>query len=319
MSPTCSSIEKKFPTDSLRKTSGSSVEGLYGNALHLKKSRGLVWFIVDIVKYCLTGVFNVFVAYFGINWFLKHFGLALKPLSQAPPAGKRKFSEVEDTEKETNDDGKIESTIKMELKRWRPDHVYEAINDFVKMMWGESDMNENIKNPENNDENMNNFSIGHSVLGNWKRIPDINFVSRKVVGVKSVEEGVGHIRDLTPKKPIVSSTKFEENMFLHKCDGKESNSAEADKLEKSAGQVLLDAGNVNIETSTPLIEDKAPDVFVFSAEKSAKSPQVLEDIQEDEQSMLSQMTFAEKQVYFAKKIKDEEVAALKSRCVQKPE
>jgi len=307
MSPTCPSIEKKFTTDSSRKTSGSPVEGLYGNGLQVKKSLGLVGFIVDIVKYCLIGVLNVFV-YLGNNWFLKHFGLALIPLSQVPPAGKRKFSEVEDTEKETNDDEKVESTIKMELKRWRPDHVYEAINDFVKMMWGESDMNENIKNPESNDENMNNFPIGHSVLSNWKQIPDINFVSQKVVGVKSVDEGVGHIRDLTPKKPIDTSTK---------CDGKEYNSA--DKLEKSARPGLIDAGNVNIETSTPLIEDKAPDVFVFSAEKAANCPQVLDDIQEDEQSMLSQMTFAEKQVYFAKKIKDEEVAALKSRCVQKPE
>jgi len=318
MSPTCPSIEKKFTTDSSRKTSGSPVEGLYGNGLQVKKSLGLVGFIVDIVKYCLIGVLNVFV-YLGNNWFLKHFGLALIPLSQVPPAGKRKFSEVEDTEKETNDDEKVESTIKMELKRWRPDHVYEAINDFVKMMWGESDMNENIKNPESNDENMNNFPIGHSVLSNWKQIPDINFVSQKVVGVKSVDEGVGHIRDLTPKKRIDTSTKLEENMLFRKCDGdgKEYNSA--DKLVKSTKQVLIDAGNVNIETSTPLIEDKAPDVFVFSAEKAANCPQVLDDIQEDEQSMLSQMTFAEKQVYFAKKIKDEEVAALKSRCVQKPE
>ena len=75
--------------------------------------------------------------------------------------------------------------------------------------------------------------------------------------------------------------------------------------------ILPGPGNEVIETSTPLIEDLALDVFVFSADKTANSSKS-GDIQEDEQSMLSLMTFGEKQVYFDQKIKEAAAAALKT-------
>jgi len=274
-----------------------SVSGFRNGTTKPKSSVGLVRCLVNTTKYVLTIMFDLFVVNFGINWILKHFGLALKPLNLAVQGGKRKYSEVDDDEKDPTDDKNEDENLEKEMKRWRRDHVYQAINDFVKKMWGESDMNENIKDGDANDENMNNFPISHN-SGKWKQKPDINFVEQKIVGVKSVDEGEGFIRDLTPKK----------SMLIRK-------EVAAKDTVNPAGDVVNDnlglPGNKAVETSTPLIENETPNVFVFSADKTTNSA-VSEDIQEDEQSMLSLMTFGEKQVYFNQKIKEEAAAALKS-------
>jgi len=291
-------VGSKFEENSTS-ISRERVPGLRNGTTQLKSSVGLISCLVNIAKYFLAIMFNFCVVNFGINWILKYFGLALKPLNLAVQAGKRKYSEVDDNEKDPIDDEKEneDENLEKELKRWRPDHVYEAINDFVKKMWGESDMNENIKDGNANDENMNNFPISHN-SGKWKQKPDINFVEQKIVGVKSVDEGEGFIRDLTPKKPML----IQEELA-------------AKDTVIPAGDVVNDnlilPGNKAVETSTPLIENETPDVFVFSADKTTNSA-ASEDIQEDEQSMLSLMTFGEKQVYFNQKIKEEAAAALKS-------
>ena len=62
----------------------------------------------------------------------------------------------------------------------------------------------------------------------------------------------------------------------------------------------------SVETSTPLVENNA--LKVFTADKSTSS-KTAEDIPEDELSMLSLMTFGEKQVYFAQQIQAQEAAA----------
>jgi len=289
-------VGSKFEENSTS-ISRERVPGLRNGTTQLKSSVGLISCLVNIAKYFLAIMFNFCVVNFGINWILKYFGLALKPLNLAVQAGKRKYSEVDDNEKDPIDDENENENLEKELKRWRPDHVYEAINDFVKKMWGESDMNENIKDGDTNDENMNNFPISHN-SGKWKQKPDINFVEQKIVGVKSVDEGEGFIRDLTPKKPML----IQEELA-------------AKDTVIPAGDVVNDnlvlPGNKAVETSTPLIENETPDVFVFSADKTTNSA-ASEDIQEDEQSMLSLMTFGEKQVYFNQKIEEEAAAALKS-------
>jgi len=289
-------VGSKFEENSTS-ISRERVPGLRNGTTQLKSSVGLISCLGNIAKYFLAIMFNFCVVNFGINWILKYFGLALRPLNLAVQAGKRKYSEVDDNEKDPIDDENENENLEKELKRWRPDHVYEAINDFVKKMWGESDMNENIKDGNANDENMNNFPISHN-SGKWKQKPDINFVEQKIVGVKSVDEGEGFIRDLTPKKPML----IQEELA-------------AKDTVIPAGDVVNDnlilPGNKAVETSTPLIENETPDVFVFSADKTTNSA-ASEDIQEDEQSMLSLMTFGEKQVYFNQKIKEEAAAALKS-------
>jgi len=289
-------VGSKFEENS-SSISRERVPGVINGNTQLKSSLGLVRCLVNIAKYFLAIMFNLCVVNFGINWILKHFGLALKPLNFAVQAGKRKYSEVDDDEKDPTYDDNEDENLEKGLKRWRPDYVYEAVNDFVKKMWGESDMNENIKDGDTNDENMNNFPISHN-SGKWNQKPDINFVEQKIVGVKSVDEGEGLIRDLTPKKPLLHQEKVAAKDTVN-------------SIREVVNENLVLPENKAVETSTPLIENETPDVFVFSADKTSNSA-ASEDIQEDEQSMLSLMTFGEKQVYFNQKIKEEAAAALKS-------
>merc|ERR1719318_1727015 len=220
------------------------------------------------------------------------------------------------------------------MKRWRPDHVYEAINEFVKKMWGEKDSNENIKVEDStgadNDENVNKFGSVHD--GKWNKKPDINFVANKALGIKTVGEGdTSVIRDLTPKKTVLGSI-VQRNPAVSEEEKVEYDENESvDEIEnggKPSGlgtnKVLLDVvEETSVQTSTPLFESKTPEVFVFSAEKSStskaaednpedeqfSSSKTAEDNPEDEQSMLSLMTFGEKQVYFAQQIQAQEAAA----------
>jgi len=71
---------------------------------------------------------------------------------------------------------------------------------------------------------------------------------------------------------------------------------------------------VDVETSTPFDltgnKSQVPVVFEFSSAKKSDTADTDDDVAE--QSILSLMTFEEKKVYFAQKIKEEETAALKS-------
>jgi len=288
-------------------------EGFKKKHVQLKSSLGLVGCLANIAKFIIMGIFSLFVQKSGINWFLRLFGLALKPLNMNNKREKRKHSEVDNEE---CDDEKIpEELEEMKIKRWRPDHVYEAINEFVKKMWGEKDTNENIKEEDpsaaENDENMNNFG---SVK--WNKMPDINFVpKRALVGIQTVGEGDSSIiRDLTPKKIDFKgihsegiSTREEKKVA---CEVNETEDDLDNEAPRSLGTTknLLDVvEETGVQTSTPLIESKTPEVFVFSADKTTSSKTA-----EDEQSMLSLMTFGEKQVYFAQQIQAQEAAALKA-------
>jgi len=276
----------------------------------IKSSLGMVGCLVNIAKYAIIGIFSLFVQKSGINWFLQLFGLALKPLDMNNKGEKRKHSEVD---KEEGDDEKtVDDLEEMEMKRWRPDHVYEAINEFVKKMWGEKDTNENIKEEDptvaENDENMNNFGSLHD--GKWNKKPDINFVPKKALGIKTVGEGDSSIiRDLTPKKTDLKGSSNEGKNVG--CEDNETVDGLDDGEPQGLGttKFLLDVVEETlVQTSTPLIENKTPEVFVFSADKSTSS-KTAEDVPEDEQSMLSLMTFGEKRVYFAQQIQAQEAAA----------
>jgi len=296
-------------------------EGFKKKHVQLKSSLGLVGCLANIAKFIIMGIFSLFVQKSGINWFLRLFGLALKPLNMNNKREKRKHSEVDNEE---CDDEKIpEELEEMKIKRWRPDHVYEAINEFVKKMWGEKDTNENIKEEDpsavENDENMNNFDSVHD--GKWNKKPDINFVpKRALVGIQTVGEGESSIiRDLTPKKIDFKGSRNEEISSREEkkveCEADETvDELDNDEAPRSLGTTrnLFDVvEETGVQTSTPLIESKAPEVFVFSADKTTSS-KVAEDIPQDEQSMLSLMTFGEKQVYFAQQIQAQEAAALKA-------
>jgi len=294
-------------------------------SVDLKSSVGLVGCVVNIAKYVVGVLCCLVIENSGINRLFGFFGLALKSLNTK--GEKRKHSEVDNE----NSDDEDNEDLGKEIKRWRPDHVYEAINDFVKKMWGEKDTNENIKDvdAQENDKNMNSFDSVN--VGKWNKKPDINFVPNKIIEIKNVE-AENLIRDLTPKKTTLKGlnaeglskdkvTTSEEKKIatvLTKSFGAEIEEVELNKsVDESMNKGLLGHKNEIIETSTPLVENKIPEVFVFSGEKSDVS-NVAEDIPEDEQSMLSLMTFGEKQKYFAQQIKDQEAAAMKSAQKKSP-
>jgi len=281
--------------------------------------QSLLGCLVNVAKVVSVGIFSFVLNKSGINWALKFFGLALTPVDNSK-GEKRKRSDI-DLADDVDEDHPDEENKEMELKKWRPDHVYEAINEFVKKMWGEKDSNENIKEDANipeNDENMNFAAVNH---GKWNKKPDINFVPNNSIGIKNVVEAEDSIRDLTPKKA-------KENNILLDGEGiqivlndqtdsfgenyEENNANMA--INGSLGDVtkdLIGQDENKAETSTPLLTGQAPLVFVFSGDKSTGYKED-EDLPEDEQSMLALMTFEEKKVYFAQKIKEVEVAVQKS-------
>jgi len=317
--PASAMTEKATVKDSAKLPLATTEIKFKKEGFQIKPSHGLIGCLFNIAKYFFVGIFNFFVRKSGLNRILRPFGLSLEPIIWR--GEKRKYSEVEDEDADDNttdkDDDKEEEKLELEMKRWRPDKVYEAINDFVKRMWGEKDANDNMKDSINDD-----IASGENVK--WNKKPDINFVARKAVGVKSVAEGeAGYIRDLTPKKANLDGSGSlmtgENVLIVNDC-----RDSSGDDANDSGDRVIRNKFLLNnqveetIETSTPLVESKAPEVFVFSADKSTNSAKSTEDLKEDEQSMLSLMTFGEKQIYFAQKIKDEEAAAMKSTPRRSP-
>eukprot|EP00092_Neocalanus_flemingeri_P015787 GFUD01017091.1.p1 GENE.GFUD01017091.1~~GFUD01017091.1.p1 ORF type:complete len:365 (+),score=110.27 GFUD01017091.1:62-1156(+) len=274
----------------------------------LKTQLGLFGCVLNIAQYVLAFVFSLIVEKFGINHILKLIGLQPKPVNFTK-GEKRKHSELdtEDFDEETTKD------LEIEVKRWRPDHVFEAINEFVKKMWGEKDSNENIKVVDvlENDENMNSFASVNDEK--WNKKPDINFVCNKIIEIKNVGEAENLIKDLTPKKTILKDGRNNKQLFDEKEGVKEVESKEM--FDESVAKGFLEPDGI-VETSTPLVQSNVPEVFVFNGDKSAGS-NVVEDVPEDEQSMLSQMTFQEKKVYFAQQINDQAAAAIKSAAPRK--
>jgi len=186
-----------------------------------------VWIGLGIARLVLDEILGFIVEKSGINWVLNHFGLGLKQAttSESNVGEKRKRL----TEDFVND-GMIEEELDpaVEVKRWRPDGVYEAVNEFMKKMWGEVDKNENLKQLEG-DEN-SNVPVSPKVAGGkWKIRPEINFVG---------------------DEPRLSS----EVQPVRKND-----------VHMLAGQgVDANVGDV----STPIDGNLPPRMFVFSGDKS---------------------------------------------------
>jgi len=292
----------------------SNVMGPTKKGVPSQKSLGLIGCLFDVAKVISVGIFSFILNKIGINWALKFFGLALTPVDNSK--GEKRKRSLVDTVDDVDEDTK--ENKEMDSKKWRPDHVYEAINEFVRKMWGEKDSNENIKEdahvPEN-DENMNFAAVNH---GKWNKKPDINFVPSKSIGIKNVVEAEDSIRDLTAKEknPTMDGNGIQivindqTDSFGENYEENNANIA----INGSLGEVtkdLIGRDENHAETSTPLLTGQAPLVFVFSGDKSTGHKED-EDLPEDEQSMLALMTFEEKKIYFAQQIKEQEAAAQKS-------
>jgi len=196
----------------------------------LNKGSGIydgIWNGLGITRLVLDEILGFIVEKSGINWVLNHFGLGLKQVTSGNNVGEKRKRMTE----EFLDDAMIEEDLdpSVEVKRWRPDGVYKAVNEFMKKMWGEVDKNENLKHVEG-DEN-SNVSVSPNVSGGkWKIKPEINFLG---------------------DEPLISS-----------CEVQRTEKEDARMLGVKEG--VADIGDV----STPVDGNDPPCLFVFSGDKS---------------------------------------------------
>ena len=113
-------------------------------------------------------------------------------------SGKRKRSANED---DLNDENEDDLEEELELKRWRPDKVYVAVQYFLNNLLGEKDSNENIK-AVSQDENKNTDASTYTVLGdtNWKKRPEIKFFTDSVSSsINDIDENGDIKKTSTPQ------------------------------------------------------------------------------------------------------------------------
>ena len=271
-----------------------------------KSPLGFIGCIACISRCVMAGIFSFLVEKSGINMLLGFFGVMIRPLENMIKVEKRKRIDIE-----TVDDYFEGEEAK--LKRWRPD-LYHVVNlDDV-----------NVK------------KMGVDIDSYWNKKPNISFVNNKVTGVKTISDSEDLIRDLTPKskknakakmkivvedtdelndtkqKILITPSENFENVVLDNRLTIEPSDSFGDNINKDLTGYIINS----VETSTPLL-DQVPGLFVFSGIKPADPIAAAADITAEElaeQSMLSGMTFQEKKVYFAEKIKDEEAAAMRGSC-----
>lgn len=123
-----------------------------------------------------------------LNAALRLFGVELLAVQAGSQdeggAGKRKRSPVAPASnclEEEDDDGAEQEG---EVKRWRPDTIYQAIQEFMGIMWGEKDSNENLKERAaiNNNETDDD---------KWNSKPNLNFHASPLrIDLEEAEEKV---------------------------------------------------------------------------------------------------------------------------------
>jgi len=185
-----------------------------------------IWIGLGIARLVLDEILGFIVEKSGINWVLNHFGLGLKQVTSESNVGEKRKRMTEEFVDDKMIDEDLDQTV--EVKRWRPDGVYEAVNEFMKKMWGEVDKNENLKQVEG-DENSNVPVSPNVAGGKWKIRPEINFVGDEPLLSSEVE-------------PFAKED-------VHLLGGK---GLDADKDD----------------VSTPIDGNNPPCLFVFSGDKS---------------------------------------------------
>eukprot|EP00092_Neocalanus_flemingeri_P022145 GFUD01024021.1.p1 GENE.GFUD01024021.1~~GFUD01024021.1.p1 ORF type:complete len:400 (-),score=111.62 GFUD01024021.1:71-1150(-) len=266
-------------------------------------SLGLTSRLAKIARY-------VFVEKSGASRLLEFFGVTTpRPVEKDEKFDKRKRFETE-TEDCLADE---------ELKRCRPDQ---------KFVWHDKETKEKLNVNGDIFEESSNVAPAHEFV--WNKKPNINFVNNKVTGIKTISDAEDLIRDLTPKskkngiflgskdllddsaqKILITPSESFEEVSMDNLLMIEPSDSFGDNINKDLTGYMMKSA----ETSTPILFDQIPGLFVFSGSKladlQAASSEAIAEDNLAEQSMLSGMTFEEKKVYFAQKIKDEEVAAMR--------
>jgi len=200
--------------------------------------KDVIWIGLGIARLVLDEMLGYIIEKSGINWVLNHFGIGLKQVASGSNVGEKRKRMNEEFLDDAMIDEDLDQSVEVEVKRWRPDGVYEAVNEFMKKMWGEVDKNENLKQVHVEGDENSNIPVSPNVLGGkWKITPEINFVG---------------------DEPRTSSSEVQGTL-----------KEDARMLGK---EVVADMGDV----STPIDGNNPPCLFVFSGDKSKsviESPQ----------------------------------------------
>ena len=172
----------------------------------------------------IVGVRRVAAGMFGssANFLLSLFGSQTRAVkSLENKKGKRKRLGETSGDGETYDGGNDDQPMEeLEQKRWRPDTVYEAVQQFVNNLLGEKDTSDSDSRDENMNTNVATYNIGRQ---NWNKRPDINFFSDSLVS--SIHD-IGLEGDIkttsTPQIFIEEEESSSPNVFIFSAEKSDS-------------------------------------------------------------------------------------------------
>ena len=180
------------------------------------ETQSLLGSIIVGVRRVAAGMFG-----FSANFLLSLFGSQTRAVkSLENKKGKRKrlgeLSGDGDNDGE-NDDQPMEE---LEQKRWRPDTVYEAVQQFVNNLLGEKDTSDSDSRDENMNTNVATYNIGQQ---NWNKRPDINFFSDSFVSSIHDIDMEGDIKTTsTPQIFIEEEESSNPNVFIFSAEKSDS-------------------------------------------------------------------------------------------------
>jgi len=238
-----------------------------------KERPGLTGYISNFLKYVLAGIVTFIIRSTRLNRVVQLYGFMMKPIRNVKTNSfKRKFVDTEAIEEFCSNEAIEEfcsiSSKEFDQQRWSPE---DETGD------------EEYKDDEDSTPSLDNWSTDLSNHSHWNHEPIINFVNDKVFGVKTINDSENLIRNLTPKR--TKTTIVVEDVDADVLDDFElktritpSDSFEELVMDKrlkiepseSFGDVnhdLTGFSNRTTETSTPVMQDLVPGVFVFSGSK----------------------------------------------------
>merc|ERR1719219_2844324 len=172
---------------------------------------------LSLVGSVMGGLRTVAAAIFGssANFLLSFFGSkvkvgALKSVDSKKGKRKRLGETRGDSNDEENDDQPGEE---LEQKRWRPDTVYEAVQQFINNLLGEKDTSDS--RDENMNTNLSTFNIGQQ---NWNKRPDINFFSDSFVSSIHDLDMEGDIKTTSTPQIFIEEEESGPNVFIFSAE-----------------------------------------------------------------------------------------------------
>ena len=116
---------------------------------------------------------------------------------------------------ETRGDNDDQLGVEFDQKRWRPDTVYESVQQFINnLLVGEKDTK------HGQDENMNTSSFTYNNIGqqNWNKRPDINFFSDSLTSSIHDIELEGDIKTTSTPQIFIEEEENGPNVFIFSAE-----------------------------------------------------------------------------------------------------